>query len=217
MSAGPFAPLGIFGGAFDPVHHGHLRAGFELLQRLELQQLRWMPTGRPAHRTAAQASPALRVAMLRAAIADQPGFVVDERELHRAGPSYTFDTLVELRAEFPQHSLCLIVGLDAFLGLPGWHRWRQLRELAHLIVVDRPGWMRPIEGELADWLVDAEHDPRVLRTRQTGVLLRCATTPLAISSSDLRALLARGEDPRYLVPESVRGLLLGAGCYASPT
>jgi len=217
MSGETFLPLGVFGGAFDPVHHGHLRAGFELQQQLGLQQLRWLPTGQPAHREAAWASPELRLAMLRAALADQPGFVVDERELHRSGPSYTIDTLAELRVEFPQHSLCLILGLDAFLGLPTWHRWRELREWAHLIVLDRPGWVRPTVGELAGWLAEAACEAEVLRTRRAGALLLRTTTPMAISSSALRALLARGEDPRYLVPEAVRSLLRGAGCYASRT
>jgi len=132
-------PIGIFGGTFDPIHYGHLRTAFELWQTLKLAEVRFMPSGNPPHRVRTLADAALRVQMVRAAVADQPAFVVDDREVRRAGASYTVDTLTELRAEFPHRSLCLLLGMDAFLGLPGWHRWRELFDLAHLVVAVRPG------------------------------------------------------------------------------
>jgi nicotinate-nucleotide adenylyltransferase len=90
--------------------------------------------------------------MVRAAIESQPGFTVDDREVRRVGPSYTVTTLSELRAEFPAHPLVLVVGMDAFLGLPNWHQWREILQLAHVAVAHRPGWRAPTTGLLGDLL-----------------------------------------------------------------
>jgi len=128
-------PIGVFGGEFDPIHNGHLRTAFELWQELRLTEVRIVPTGSPPHREPPYASAELRLHMVRAAIADQPAFMVDDRETRRTGMSFSVDTLTELRAEFPNRSLCLLLGMDAFLGLPNWHRWREILDLAH--VVDR--------------------------------------------------------------------------------
>ena len=103
-------PIGIFGGTFDPIHYGHLRTAFELWQSLKLSEVRFLPTGNPPHRERTLADARLRVAMVRAAVADQPPFTVDDREVRRSGASYTFDTLTELRGEFPHRSLCLLLG-----------------------------------------------------------------------------------------------------------
>ncbi|MGH8230568.1 MAG: nicotinate-nicotinamide nucleotide adenylyltransferase, partial [Steroidobacteraceae bacterium] len=103
-------PIGLFGGTFDPIHYGHLRTAFELLQALKLSQVRFLPTGNPPHRFDPLAPSALRLEMVRAAVAGQPGFVVDDRETRRQGASYSVDTLTELRADYPGHSLCLLLG-----------------------------------------------------------------------------------------------------------
>ena len=145
-------PIGIFGGTFDPIHLGHLRTGFELLQSLQLSELRWIPVGNPGHREPPLAAAALRLEMVRAAVAGQPGFVLDEREVRRSGASYTVDTLEELHAEHPARPLCLVLGMDAFLGLTAWRRWTDILELAHLVVAHRPGWQRPEQGLLRDLL-----------------------------------------------------------------
>ena len=131
--------IGIFGGTFDPIHCGHLRAIVELRDALALDEVRVIPCARPAHRDAPAAPPAARVAMLRAALRAMHGCVVDERELARPGPSYTVDTLAELRDERPTAALCLLLGHDAFAGLAQWHRWRELFTLAHVVVARRPG------------------------------------------------------------------------------
>ena len=139
-------PIGLFGGTFDPIHYGHLRTAFELWQELRLAEVRFLPTGSPPHRDDPLASSELRLAMVRAAVADQPAFVVDDREIRRTGISYSVDTVTELRAEYPDRSLCLLLGMDAFLGLPNWHRWRDLLGLAHIVVAHRPGWKAPTRG-----------------------------------------------------------------------
>lgn len=208
-------PIGVFGGTFDPIHYGHLRTGFELWQELGLAELRWLPTGNPGHREAPIADPGLRLAMVRAAVADQPGFVVDDREVRRTGVSYTVDTLTELRSEFPQRSLCLVVGMDAFLGLPGWHRWREIVSLAHVVVAHRPGWKAPTSGPLGELMVDhGTGAVRDLHASLAGRIYVHGVTQLEISSTDLRNIITTGRDPRFLVPDAVREIIRDTGCYA---
>jgi nicotinate-nucleotide adenylyltransferase len=208
-------PVGIFGGTFDPIHLGHLRTGFELLQLLSLAELRWIPVGDPGHREAPLASAELRLAMLRAAVADQPGFVVDDREMRRAGASFTIDTLEELRAELPGRPLCLVLGMDAFLGFTRWRRWQDILALAHLVVAHRPGWERPMEGELGGLLAARGTTLAAdLHAATAGRIYVHAVTQLEISSTGLRDIITSGRDPRFLVPEPVRTIILETGCYA---
>jgi nicotinate-nucleotide adenylyltransferase len=207
-------PVGILGGTFDPVHLGHLRAALEVREACGLAEVRLVPAGAPPHRPAPVAGAALRLRLLRAAVAGVPGLAVDDRETRRAGPSWTVDTLAGLRAEDPARSLCLVLGADAFLGLEDWHRWRELPALAHLVVVHRPGWTLAPGGELGRLLAERRAtDPAALRDPAGGAIFVQAITPLAISSSEIRALLARGGDPRFLVPEAVREILVAGGCY----
>jgi nicotinate-nucleotide adenylyltransferase len=208
-------PMGIFGGTFDPIHYGHLRTAFELREAVRLAEVRFLPTGNPPHRDQTQASAEQRLAMVRAAVAEQPGFSVDDRETRRSGFSYSVDTLAELRGEFPQRSICLLLGMDAFLGLPNWHRWREILELAHVVVAHRPGWKAPTQGPLGEVMVDrGTGSVRDLHDATAGRIYVHAVTQLEISSTDLRALIARGRDPRYLVPDSVCKLLRETGWYA---
>jgi nicotinate-nucleotide adenylyltransferase len=209
-------PIGLFGGTFDPLHYGHLRTAFELWQALNLSEVRFMPTGSPPHREQPQAPAQLRLEMVKAAIADQPAFVVDDREVRRTGVSYSVDTLTELRAEYPQRSLCLLLGMDAFLGLPNWHRWRDLLELAHIVVAHRPGWRAPTMGPLGEVMVDrGTGRVRDLHEQRAGCIYVHAVTQLEISSTELRQLISQGRDPRYIVPEEVRRIIRETRCYAA--
>jgi nicotinate-nucleotide adenylyltransferase len=153
--------------------------------------------------------------MVRAAIADQPAFIVDDREVRRSGVSYSVDTLIELRDEFPKRSLCLLLGMDAFLGLPNWHRWREILELAHVVVATRPGWKAPTMGPLGAVMVDhGTGTIRDLHEKTAGRVYIHANTQLEISSTELRQLIIAGRDPRYLVPDSVRQIIRETRCYA---
>jgi nicotinate-nucleotide adenylyltransferase len=205
--------IGIFGGTFDPIHFGHLRTAFELLQALRLDEMRFMPAGTPPHREGTVASAAVRLAMVQAATQGQPGFVVEDREIRREGLSYSVDTMRTLRADFPDHSLCLIVGMDAFLGLPKWHQWRELLDLAHLVVAHRPGWRAPSMGPLGELLVD-RGTGRIgdLHEARAGCIYIHAVTQLEISSTEVRKLIAAGRDPRYLMPDAVRAIIDETGC-----
>jgi len=193
-------PLAIFGGTFDPIHIGHLTVAWEAAELLDAE-VRLMPANVPPHRSSPIATPAERVAMLRAALAGQSRLVLDARELERDGPSYTIDTLRELRAEQGGRPLVLLLGADAFAGLPSWNRWRELFDFAHIGVLSRPGVdaARPevLAAEVAARRVD---DMAALRTEPCGNLIELAVTPLEISATRIRELLAAGRDPRYLLP-----------------
>jgi nicotinate-nucleotide adenylyltransferase len=212
------SPIGIFGGTFDPIHYGHLRTAFELLQALRLGEVRFMPAGNPPHREQAVAGAEQRLAMVRAAVAEQPGFTVDDREIRRAGLSYSVDTMRSLRDEFAERPLCMIVGMDAFLGLPKWHQWRELLDLVHLIVAHRPGWRAPTMGPLGELLVDrGTGSVNDLHDSPGGRIYIHAVTQLEISSTELRQLIAARRDPRFLMPDAVRAAIVQSNCYAKAT
>ncbi len=209
-------PMGIFGGTFDPIHYGHLRTAFEMLQALRFEEVRFMPCGNPPHRVEPIASAELRLQMVTVATKDQTRFVVDNRELQRDGPSYSVDTLTALREEFPQQSLGLIIGMDAFLGLPKWYHWRDILQLAHIVVANRPGWRAPDLGPLGELLADrGTHRIRDLHQTIAGYIFIHDVTQLEISSSEIRELVAAGRDPRFLMPDGVRELIEQRGCYAA--
>jgi len=130
----------VYGGTFDPVHRGHAAVAELTANALAPCVLHLVPAADPPHRARPGASAAQRVEMLRLAFAARPDFVIDQRELQRSGPSYMVDTLRDFRAEFGDEApLALLLGADAFLGLPSWHRWREILDLCHLVLVPRPG------------------------------------------------------------------------------
>ena len=192
--------LAIFGGTFDPVHLGHLSVAWEAAELLDAE-VRLMPASVPPHRDAPVASATQRAAILRAALHGQSRLTLDTRELDRAGPSYTIDTLHELRAEQGDRPLVLLVGADAFANLASWHRWRELFAVAHVGVLSRPGVSASLPDELEREVTDRRVvDAADLRSLPAGKLIELAVTPLEISATRIRALLAAGRDPRYLLP-----------------
>jgi nicotinate-nucleotide adenylyltransferase len=203
-------PIGLLGGTFDPIHFGHLRLAQELCEDLELGEVRFIPAGLPPHRRRPGTSARHRLEMVRMAIAGNPAFRLDEREVNRDAPSYTVDTLLELRHELgkPQ-PICLLLGADAFLGLTTWHEWRSLFDLAHLAVAYRPGFARSVWDDLMPEDLKTELAKRqvaeagALRTSPAGLVHIHPITLLDISASHVRMLEASGRSPRYLVPESV--------------
>lgn len=209
-------PIGVLGGTFDPIHYGHLRPALELLENLELAEVRFVPCRIPAHRDTPSITAEQRLDLVRLATAGQPGFVADDRELRRSGPSYMVDTLISLRAEVGATPLCLILGTDAFRDLPTWWRWRELGELAHIVVMQRPGMAQPFPPPLEAFVVPrAVHDAPALRRRPAGGILFQPVTQLDISATRIRALLARGRSPRYLLPEAVLASIHDRALYRS--
>lgn len=193
-------PLAIFGGTFDPVHVGHLSVAWEASELLDAD-VHLMPASVPPHRPAPAASADQRVAMLRAALQGQSRLMLDTRELQRSGPSYTFDTLAELRAEHGDRSLVLLMGADAFAGLPGWHRWQELFDVAHIGVLSRPGMATAMPDALLHTIRHRRiHAANELAEKPAGNVIELSVTPLEISATHIRDLLASGRDPRYLLP-----------------
>jgi nicotinate-nucleotide adenylyltransferase len=207
-------PIGVFGGTFDPIHYGHLRTAFEMLQALRFEEVRIIPCGDPPHRGKTHACAAERLRMVQVAIAGQAGFVADDRELHRRGPSYTIDTLISLQKEFPRHPLGLIVGMDAFLGLLSWYRWEDILDVAHIVVAHRPGWRAPDIGPLGELIAEhGTHKVEDLHESHHGRIHIHAVTQLEISSTEIRELVAAGRDPRFLMPDAVCTAIRESGCY----
>jgi len=207
--------LGVFGGTFDPVHHGHLRVAYELKTRFDFDRVLFIPASEPPHREPPEASIELRLKMLEAALADEVDCVVDRREIDRAGPSYSIDTARSLREQYPDHVICLLLGMDAFLGLPEWHEWDQLLGLVNLVVARRPGSSRPLGGELGQLLAERQVLPDGQTNWQVaGQIIIQDVTQLEIASTDLRNSIRAGIKPKFLVPDSVWNIIKTAGCYA---
>jgi nicotinate-nucleotide adenylyltransferase len=196
----------ILGGTFDPIHIGHLRAALEAAEAFAAT-VRLLPAPVPPHRPQPWASAADRLAMLKLAVDGQPQLLADDRELRRAGPSYSVDTLGELRAELgADRPLMMLVGADAFAGLPSWMRWREIFELAHVVVLTRPGAVNRTawSAELTALARSRETtDSSALLAAANGLLLCLPVTPLAISATAVRAALQAGRSLRWLLPEPV--------------
>ncbi|MET0226538.1 MAG: nicotinate-nucleotide adenylyltransferase [Dokdonella sp.] len=203
MSGDP-RPLALFGGTFDPIHNAHLRVAWEAAEYLDAD-VRLLPANVPPHREQPCASAEQRSALVRAALAGQQRLTLDTRELRRAGPSYTVDTLLDVREEIgEERPLVLLVGADAFVGLPQWHRWKELFDLAHIGVLTRPGATGALPTELRTKIASRRcSEPRFIREAPAGRVLTIPVTPLDISASQIRELLAAGRDPRWLVPDAL--------------
>jgi len=210
--------IGVLGGTFDPIHFGHLRTAVDVTEKLNLEQLRFIPCGEPPHRNQPQASAKQRLAMLQAAIAAEPCFSVDDREIQRGGPSYMVETLASIREELGDKvALGLIVGLDAFAKLDSWYRWAELIGLAHLVVMTRPGWsMQDIQRPALQVLVE-EHcsdDLDSCNKLAAGCVIFCPVTEINVSSTDIRRRLQSGKNVRYLLPDGVLDLIKQQHIYA---
>lgn len=208
------ATVAVFGGTFDPVHFGHLRAALEAMEMLGLDELRMMPAGDPPHRADTVATAGQRLEMLQLAVRSCPGLRVDDREVRRSGPSFMVDTLAEIRCEAGAAPLLLLIGQDAANALDSWHRWRDLFDLAHLVVMRRPDAHFQCRGELRIQL-DQRRVDEVARLHQSpaGCVVTLEITQLDISSTFIRELIAGGRSARFLMPQEVIGYILQRRLY----
>lgn len=205
----------VFGGTFDPVHYGHLRAASEVCEKLAADDFRLLPAGQPPHRDHTGAEAYHRLAMLELAVAPYPDLTVDEREVRRGGPSYMVETLASIRDEVgSSRPVILCLGQDAANKLSGWHRWRELVDLAHLAVMKRPRSRPKYTGEVAE-LLGARRVRRAsqLMEAEAGRVCYLGVTQLAISSTEIRQQLAEGRDPRFLLPSTVLAYIRKHGLY----
>jgi len=191
--------IGLFGGTFDPPHNAHVALATLALRELALDELRWIPAGRPWQKSRVISAAAHREAMVRLAMGDEPRFALERCELEREGPSYTLDTVRALREREPQAQWFLLIGHDQYAGLHTWRGWRDLLGMVALAVANRPG-QRP------------EPDAEVRAFAHHAVPLPM----MAIASTDIRARVAAGEDIAELVPESVARYIDRHHLYRSP-
>lgn len=210
--------VGILGGTFDPIHFGHLRLALELYQAFDLEHIRVIPCYQPVHRKQPVASPEHRLAMARRAVAGEPILKVDDSEIRRKSPSYTIDTLLELRKKAPQVAFCILIGIDAFLGFPSWHRWQDILENAHLIVAHRPNYHLPHTGVVAKLIKERLiEDATIIHKKIHGYILLHPITPLEISATDIRRQITMGKNARYLLPDNVYEYVKKRGIYSVST
>ena len=196
--------IALLGGTFDPIHIGHLRAAIELREQLGFDEVRLVPCHLPPHRAAPAVDSAARKTLVALAIAGIEGLRLDDRELKRNGPSFTIDTLIETRAEEGAAcSMVLALGVDAFAALDTWHRWRELLDYAHIVVMQRPDSNLPQQGEVAELLQTHRAEKSALHERTHGAIFTFALPPLAVSATAIRNLIATQRSPRYLVPDAV--------------
>lgn len=196
--------IGILGGTFDPIHIGHLRLAIELKQNLDLSRVILLPCHRPPHRQEPQASPKQRLSMVKAATRDEVSLEVCDLEIRRGGTSYMIDTLEILRDQFQNQPLCLLLGIDAFLGFPSWHRYLDILNLAHLVIAHRPRFQLPTRGLIASLLKKhGTTHSQDLHTRLNGCIYFSPITPLEISATDIRKQISLGRNPRFLLTDRV--------------
>lgn len=209
--------IGIFGGTFNPVHNGHLRCALEMVELLNLTKLHIVPCGIPPHRETPQVGAEQRLDMLRAAVDDEPVFVVDDREIKRGGPSYSLDTVRSVREEYaandPRQAIVLIIGADAFRSFDSWHQWRSISDYVHVVVMQRPDLANKSGGNLSPQLQSFIDERMVesadeLQLSPQGKLYFHTVTQLDISSTRIRDIIAAGNSAQYLIPESVWQMIM---------
>jgi nicotinate-nucleotide adenylyltransferase len=209
--------VGLLGGTFDPIHNGHLAVARAAQQALALDRVRFIPSARPAHRPDnPQASEYHRVAMIRLAIEDEAGWEVSDLELRRHGPSYTYDTLRTFNRDgLPPSQIFFITGADAFAEIATWHRYPEVLDLAHFVVVARPGFSIDMLRGRIPALAERMIDPSDLAVSSTPrIILVAAETP-DVSSTAIRGRAARGESLDGLVPPAVSAYISQHDLYSS--
>lgn len=206
--------IGVLGGTFDPVHIGHLRGAVEVAETLGLDEVRLVPNFRPPHREMPNSSAQDRLAMVRLAARELPLLTVDSRELERDKPSYTLDTLESLREELEaDDQLFLIMGWDAFCGLPSWHRWDELLDHCHILVMQRPDADSEAPEALRDLLAARNVNDPLALAGSSGQIAFVWQAPLGVSATRIRQFLASGRSVRFLVPDAVLAYINAHGLY----
>lgn len=207
--------LGLLGGSFDPVHSGHIALARRLAEAAGLSEVRFVLAAAPPHRPALAAPVALRLRMLKAAVAGMPGFSVEECELNPSATGYTVDTLRALRRANPGRTLCWMMGYDSFLTLPGWRDWKSIPELAHLLVGAREGHGAELPPVLeAEMRLRSASGRRELRSATAGRILICPQPVAAVSSSRVRRAARSGQLAGDLIPAPVARIISESGAYA---
>lgn len=209
------ACIALLGGSFDPIHNGHLQSALDIQRVLGVAEVRLVPSNVPPHRNALGAGACQRLAMVRLAVAGSPTLAIDEREIRRSGASYAVETLESIRSEAGLAApIVVALGVDAFMGLPEWHRAASVFELAHVLVLDRPRFewslTAPLEAMTRGRWVGAPGD---LLESPLGNACRFRGTQLDISASRIRSLVKAARPIAKLVPDGVSDYISTHGLY----
>lgn len=197
-------PIGLLGGTFDPIHCGHLAIAEKLIDKLDLQEILFIPNKNPMHRDKPDANATHRLAMTRIATARYPKFIVSDVEINRQGPTYSIDTITAIREQIPKQPLCLILGEDVFASMHQWQKWEKIPDLVHLIIINRPGVTHPYDPDIQTLLDTREmHDIAALTHKPGGYIMQHLIDPLSISATEIRKKLKTGEDVSQEVPPEV--------------
>ncbi|WP_231870766.1 nicotinate-nucleotide adenylyltransferase [Marinomonas aquimarina] len=205
----------VMGGTFDPIHHGHLRSAVDILDYFQFKTLRLIPCYQPVHKGEPSVSAEQRLKMVELGIQADTRLSVDAREILREGRSYSIDTLIQLREELGQEeSLIMVVGMDSFLSLPTWARWQELLDVAHILVISRPGWEPDFISTLESFYEKHRAESAAeLQCAPAGKIWMQSFTPLAISSSQVRNLCRKNASIAYLVPETIQRFIEAHSLY----
>ena len=221
LSASKPKVCGILGGTFDPVHLGHVALADAALRELPLAQVLWLPSGSPGHRTAPLADTGHRLAMLRLATAGNARFRIDSTELESKQTTYTVHALTRLRTQLGAlQPLVMLLGADSFLSLTTWLRWRELFDLAHFAVADRPGHRAPVSAmpaELAEQVERRAATADHLEECAAGSIVRFDMPQMEISASCIRSAIACGDSVRHLLSGAVLAYIDAQHIYRKET
>lgn len=213
--------LGVLGGTFDPVHNGHLAMADHLLNAFRLDSLLFIPAARPPHKGHLETTPFDdRLAMLEMAVRSDHRFLVSDLEAHRDGPSYSIDTLMEMKRMLADKvQLFFIIGVDAFVELNSWKNPRGLTDYANLLVIDRPDYplamVETVVSQLGNYSFDNGQGCWIAPEHQ-GRVYPLEVPPVDISSTDIRRKITRGQDFLSLVPPPVGQYIIEHGLYRRP-
>lgn len=196
--------LGLFGGTFDPIHLGHLHVALSCCNALNLSKIRLIPSAMPLLRQPPLVNPEQRLAMVKMAIEGHPQLEVDDIEIMRDGPSYAIDTVIALRKQLPDTSLCYIIGVDQFSQFDRWQRWEEFTNYVHLIVTTRSGYKMNLNKSVSEFLKQQQVTDRLAVTQKPagGILLQFIV-PLSLSATEIRQRILQGKHPEAYLPQAV--------------
>ncbi|TEU28616.1 MAG: nicotinate-nucleotide adenylyltransferase [Gammaproteobacteria bacterium] len=192
--------IGFFGGSFDPVHFGHLKNAVSLKNALDLSELFLMPCAAPVHKNKLNFSNDQRLEMLQLAVEEFSELSIDLREINRGSASYTIESLIDIKREYPNTPICLIIGMDSFINLQSWKDWQDFHQYIHLVVIARPDYQAP--KDLTHSFVPTESITE-LHNQTAGLLYFDNTKLLDISSSGIQGKISAQQSLSGLLPESI--------------
>ncbi len=206
--------IGLYGGTFDPIHLGHLKAASDVQQKIGLDEVRMVLSAKPPHKSAPTITAAERFSLLTLAVKEFPALVADDCEMVRKGPSYMVDTLLDFRRRNVNSSLVLILGMEAFNGLLSWYRWQEIMSLAHIVVTDRAGFDNRFEQEVADYMAAfLTLDKSQLKLQTHGKIYVQPVIAVDISATQIRQRIKAKKPVQHMLTNDCLDAIIKNGFY----